>query len=90
MLVGQASIEGKQAVVEACDESAAEMAKLDRTEFTRFVSVGDESVAAVDATVRYVGADGDTIVSSSDIYEFDDNGRIVTITSYAVELEAGP
>jgi SnoaL-like domain len=88
VLVGQASIEGKQAVVAACDASAAEMARLEHAEFARFVAVGNETVAAVDAIGRYVGADGDTsIVSSCDIYEFDGDGRVITITSYAVELE---
>lgn len=65
------------------------MAQLASTEFLRFVSVGDERLAAVDAIGHYVGTDGTTsVVSSADIYEFDGEGRVTTITSYAVELEA--
>jgi len=29
-----------------------------------------------------------SVVSSADIYEFDDNGQVASITSYAVELDA--
>ena len=87
VLPGQRPIEGKDAVVAACDASAAEMAQLASTEFTRFVSVGDSRVAAVDAVGRYVGAGGAvSVVASADIYELDEDGLVTTITSYAVEL----
>jgi len=90
VLPGQATIEGKDAVVAACESSSAELAGLDHVDLERFVSVGGEAVAAVDAIGRYVGADGSvSIVSSADIYEFDPAGRVVRITSYAVELPAG-
>lgn len=88
VLPGQASIEGKDAVVAACEESTAEMARLASTGFDRFVCVAGDRVAAVDAIGRYVAQDGETsIVSSADVYEFDDDGLLTTITSYAVELE---
>ncbi len=87
VLPGQESIHGKQAVVAACDASAAEMAQLARVEFSRFVSVGSDQVAAVDAVGRYLAPDGSvSVVSSADIYEFDVDGVVTTITSYAVEL----
>ena len=89
VLPGHAPIEGKEAVVAACDSSAHELAQLASTEFSRFVSVAGDRVAAVDAVGRYVSADGGvSVVSSADIYEFDDDGHVVTITSYAVELDA--
>jgi ketosteroid isomerase-like protein len=89
LLQGQTTIAGKSAVVEACNASAAEMAKLASAEFSRFVSVADDRVAAVDAIGRYVSPDGSvSIVSSADIYEFDRDGQVTTITSYAVELES--
>ena len=88
VLPGQATIDGRDAVVAACRSSADEMAGLASTEFSRFVSVGGARVAAVDAIGRYVSPDGSvSVVSSADIYEFDDDGRVTTITSYAVELE---
>ena len=89
VLPGHAAIEGKQAVVAACESAAAEMAGLESTEYTRFVSVAGERAAAVDAIGRYVSPDGSvSVVSSADVYEFDDDGLVSTITSYAVELDA--
>ena len=89
VLPGQASIDGKDAVVAACEASVAEMAQLTSTEFTRFVSGAGADVAVVDAVGRYVDGDGaTTVVSSADVYEFDGAGLLVRITSYAVELDA--
>lgn len=88
ILPGQTTIQGKSAVVEACTSSAAEMAELTRAEFTRFVSVADDHVAAIDTLGRYVSRDGSvSVVSSADIYEFDGDGHVTTITSYAIELD---
>jgi ketosteroid isomerase-like protein len=86
---GGETLTGKEAVIAACDSSSAELSQLARTEFSRFVAVGDDRVAAVDAVGHYVSHDGTTsVVSSADIYEFDADGLITTITSYAVELAA--
>jgi hypothetical protein len=85
---GQTTIEGRSAVVEACDSSSAEMAQLASAEFSRFVSVADDRVAAIDAIGHYVSPDGSvSVVSSADVYEFDGDGHVTTITSYAVELD---
>ena len=71
----------------ACEASAAEMAGLRSATFTRFVSVADHRVAAVDASGRYTGPDGSvSVVSSADVYEFDGDGLLGRITSYAVDL----
>ena len=87
VLPGQTDISGKADVVAACESSAADMAQLARSEFSRFVCVANDRLAAVDAVGRYVGEDGTVaVVSSADIYEFDADGRVTTITSYAVEL----
>jgi hypothetical protein len=84
---GQDPIEGKAAVIDTCTKSAAEFSALATTSFERFVSVGDDSTAAVDAIGRYEGEEGDvSVVSSADIYEFNARGQVVRITSYAVEL----
>jgi hypothetical protein len=83
--VGESAIEGREAVIGACEDSTAELAQV-TTEFTRFVSVVDTNSVAIDAIGRYVDAEGQTsVVSSCDIYEFD-QGVLITITSYAVEL----
>jgi ketosteroid isomerase-like protein len=84
--VGQGTITGRQAVVDACEATLAELATT-TTEFTRLVVVADGSVAAVDAVGRYVDADGEvSVVSSCDVYEFT-GGLLTTITSYTVELD---
>ena len=85
--VGEGVLIGRQAVVDACEATLAELATT--TDVTRFVVVADAAgqTAAVDVVARYVDADGATsVVSSCDIYEFRD-GQVTTITSYAVELD---
>ena len=89
VLHGESAIEGKDAVVAACDSSAAEMAEMATVEFSRFDSVAGDRLAVIDAEARYESQDGSvSIVSSADVYEFDDDGLVKTITSYAVELDA--
>ena len=84
--VGQGTVTGRQAVVDACEATLAELATT-TVEFTRFVVVADDATAAVDVVGRYVDADGGvSVVSSCDVYEFAD-GAVVAITTYAVELE---
>lgn len=83
--VGQSTLEGRDAVIGACQDTAAELAEV-TTDFTRFVSVIGTDAVAIDAVGRYVDSDGQaSVVSSCDIYEFD-HDVLTTITSYAVEL----
>jgi len=85
--VGEGVVTGRQAVVDACEATLAELATT--TTFTRFVVVADADgrAAAVDVVARYVDADGTaSVVSSCDVYEFGD-GQVTAITSYAVELD---
>lgn len=83
--VGEATMEGRDAIIAACDASAAELAATS-TEFTRFVTVVGTDAAAVDSIGRYTDEDGSvSVVSSCDIYEFTDD-ELTAITSYAVEL----
>jgi hypothetical protein len=89
VLLDHAAIEGKEAVVAACDSSAAEMAELASVEFSRFDCVAGERLAVIDSEARYESPDGSvSVVSSADIYEFDGDGLVTSITSYAVELDA--
>jgi hypothetical protein len=83
--VGSATIVGRKAVVEACDQATAEMAEL-RLDRRRFLTiVGDQGVA-VDTVTAYVDPSGEeSVVASCDIYEFEAD-RISAITSYAVEV----
>lgn len=84
---GQEPIEGKAAVITTCTGAAAEFSGMASASFDRFVSVGNDSTAAVDAIGRYKDQYGSvSAVSSADIYEFSAQGQVVRITSYAVEL----
>jgi len=83
---GGSPLTGRQAVVDACEATRADLAST-TVEFLRFVAVADGDAAAVDAVGRYVDEQGAvSVVSSCDFYEFRD-GAVVTITSYAVELD---
>jgi hypothetical protein len=77
-------------VVDACTRTAA---ALDGTavEYLRFVTAGGTGPhptqrIAVDTVARYRDADGTSLVSSCDVYEFR-GGSVVAITSYAVEVD---
>jgi ketosteroid isomerase-like protein len=87
---GGNSLEGRAAVTEACRAAVTELSDT-RTDLQRLVLAGPaapDGPVAVDAVTRYTGPDGDvSVVSSCDIYEFRER-RIVTITTYAVELDA--
>jgi ketosteroid isomerase-like protein len=84
--VGQGTLTGREAVVEACEATLAELAS-GTAEFRRFVVIAEGDAAAVDAIGRYVDADGEvSLISSCDVYEFRD-GAVTAITSYAVELD---
>ena len=88
-LDGEGVFEGKDAVMAACESSTVEMAKLASVEFSHFESVAGDRLAVVGAEARYEEPDGSvSVVSSADVYEFDVDGQVTTITSYAVELGA--
>jgi hypothetical protein len=84
-LVGEDTLVGRQAVVDACEGTLAALGD-GSTEFVRFVVVADGDRIAVDTVARYTDADGTTgSVSSCDLYEFSGD-RLTGIRSYAVEL----
>lgn len=82
--IGQSTLEGKDAVVAACDTATAQMATT-TDQFTRFIVAADEDTAAVDVIGHYVGTEGSFVVASCDFYEFRD-GEVVRITSYTALL----
>jgi ketosteroid isomerase-like protein len=84
-LVGEDELVGRQAVVDACEGTLAELAS-GTAEFSRFVVVADGDAVAVDTVARYTDGDGEvSVVSSCDVYAFTD-GLVTAIRSYAVEL----
>jgi ketosteroid isomerase-like protein len=83
--VGAGVLTGREAVIDACEATLAELSTA--AEFLRFVVIADGDAVAVDAIGRYVDSDGGiSVVSSCDIYAFSD-GALTAITSYAVELD---
>jgi ketosteroid isomerase-like protein len=87
--VGAGELVGRQAVVDACEETLGELSA-GTAEFLRFVVIAEGDAVAVDAVGRYTDADGGTsVVSSCDVYEFRD-GALSTLTSYTVELDPEP
>ena len=88
ILVGGETIDGRDGVIDTCEQTLAELADT-TTDFLRFVTIAEQEAVAVDAIGRYRSADGETsTVASCDIYEFQ-QGVVATITSYTVEL-TGP
>jgi ketosteroid isomerase-like protein len=85
-LVGEATLVGRQAVVDACEGTLAELGS-GTSEFLRFVVVTDGERVAVDTVTRYTSASGEVgVVSSCDVYEFHD-GQVTSVRSYGVELD---
>ena len=86
VLIGSATIQGRDQVIQTCEQTAAELTDT-TTEFLRFLTIAGTGAVAVDTVARYVGADGTTsVVSSCDIYEFN-KGVVAAITSYSAELD---
>jgi ketosteroid isomerase-like protein len=85
ILVGSETIDGRDRVIDTCEQTLAELADT-ATDFLRFLTIADEQTVAVDTVGRYRSVDGETsIVASCDIYQFR-QGVVATITSYTVEL----
>jgi hypothetical protein len=85
-IVGAQTLVGREAVVEACETTLADLAG-ETAEFLRFLVIADDGGACVDAVGRYVSGDGSTTaVSSCDVYTVEE-GLVRTITSYVVELD---
>ena len=83
---GGTTYDGRDAIVAACEETLTEL-EGGTSEFERFVVIVDGWRAAVDVVARYRDAAGDlTVVSSCDLYEFED-GEISRITSYNFEID---
>jgi hypothetical protein len=87
VLIGGETIQGRDQVIQACEQTAAELTDT-TTEFLRFLTIAGTGAVAVDTVARYEEADGMTsVVSSCDIYEFDKGVVAAAITSYSAELD---
>ena len=84
-LVGGPTLVGRQAVIDTCEDTLAELAT-STSRFPRFRTVVGTDTVVVDAVGEYQDSDGSvSAVASCDIFDF--TGDLVTgITSYNVEL----
>jgi hypothetical protein len=83
--VGGEMLRGRAAVIEACDETADELADV-ATTFSRVRVIEAPDCVVVDSEAEYAAENEVSTVASCDIYDFTD-GRLSAITSYAIELE---
>jgi hypothetical protein len=67
VLVGEATLDGRDAIIAACRSTTTELAAT-TTEFPRFLLIAGAEAVAVDAVGRYVDAAGQmSVVSSCDL-----------------------
>ncbi len=84
-LVGNEQLEGKEAVVNACQQSADYLAGV-ITSFSKFRVIVDTDCVVIDSTADYVDEQQKrTTVASCDIYVFV-AGKLSEITSYTIDL----
>jgi limonene-1,2-epoxide hydrolase len=87
--VGGSITRGRDAVIAACDEASGELVDVGTT-FIRLRTIEATDCVVIDSEAEYVDPNDDrSHVASCDIYDFVD-GRLASITSYAVELPATP
>ena len=83
--VGGPTMQGRDAVIEACEQSTAMLSQTTTT-FRSFRTVVGNDAVVVDSLAEYVESDSDvSVVASCDIYDFHD-GKVAAITSYTVEV----
>jgi hypothetical protein len=61
VLIGGATIQGRDQVIQTCEQTAAELTDT-TTEFLRFLTIAGTGAVAVDTVARYEEADGTTSV----------------------------
>ncbi len=85
--VGGQTLHGRDAVIEACEQSGAHLSQV-TTEFRSFRTVVGADTVVVDSLAEYVDAEQEsTVVASCDLYDFA-GVELTAITSYTVEVSA--
>lgn len=84
-IVGYSVLEGADAVVRTCRDTAGSLDD-NTTSWDRCLTVVQDDTVVVEVVGRYTRPDGVTTVATCYIYEFA-GGRIASITSYAVEVD---
>lgn len=84
-LIGNERLDGKEAVVNACQQSADYLAGV-TTRFSKFTVIVGTDCVVIDSTADYVDAQQkETKIASCDLYTFVD-GKLSDITSYSIAV----
>ena len=82
-IVGENIYQGKAAIMEFCERTAAYFSEV-ITVFTLGNLVVGENSVAIDGTAEFIGSDGKhSHISSCDVYRFED-GMLLQINSYCI------
>ncbi|WP_197060002.1 nuclear transport factor 2 family protein [Sporocytophaga myxococcoides] len=84
-IVGEDYFEGKKAVTDNCKQVASYFKSV-TTNFNTVNTIADNNRVAVSGTAEFI-RDGKRVsfVSACDVYEFNDNNKLQTITSYCIQ-----
>ena len=86
-IVGENILQGKDAIIKFCDETAKYFSGVTTDFKMSNLVVGDNSVA-IDGTAEFVNAEGKkSSISSCDVYRFE-NEKLVQINSYCIRLKS--
>jgi ketosteroid isomerase-like protein len=84
-VIGENKLEGKQAVIENCEQTANYFKSV-TTDFKTINVIAADNRVAVNGTAAFI-RDGKTVsfVSACDVYEFNNNNELQTIMSYCIQ-----
>ena len=85
IMVGGELIIGKENVIKTCDQSTNYLKTVETT-FSKFLVLETDNYITVDSISDYIDTEKQlSKVASCDIYKFE-NGQLIEITSYCIEL----
>ncbi|HYK76024.1 MAG TPA: nuclear transport factor 2 family protein [Daejeonella sp.] len=84
-VVGENYFDGKQEVINNCEQTARYFESVS-TNFNTINVIADNNRVAINGTAEFVRDDQRiNFVSACDVYEFNDNNELQTITSYCIQ-----
>lgn len=88
-VVGENHFNGKKAVMNNCEQVAGYFKSV-TTNFKTTNIIADNNLVAVCGTAEFIRDDKKVnFVSACDVYEFNDNNKLQTITSYCIQEKNG-
>lgn len=84
-VVGESKFAGRQAIIENC-EKVGNYFKSVETDFNTLSVISDGNKVAIEGTAAFI-RDGKRVsfISACDVYEFNKDGKISSITSYCIQ-----